>query len=248
MVDHSSMKLGRGFPRRDRRTLKLAGYLSPGLPPPPVELDWTGGLADWGAMLNDKLSCCTIAGLGHAIQTWSRNAGQEVTISDLDVLTAYEQWDGYSPADPSTDQGGIEIDVLNRWRNSALGGHKLFAFAAAASNKMAELRRAIALFGGVYIGLDLAIAQQTQDVWDVDKTVNGDAGSWGGHAVWVPAYTEGTFKCITWGIVKEMTDAFLISQCSEAWALFGADWINTGGKAPSGFDAAQLTADLQAIH
>jgi hypothetical protein len=44
-----------------------------------------------------------------------------------------------------------------------------------------------------------------------------------------------------------MTTAFWNAYCNEAYALFGESWINSLGQAPSGFDAAQLAADLAAI-
>ncbi len=75
MTDHSLMKLGKLAARRDPRTLRLARYLAPALPPPPAQVDYTCGVKDWGMMLNDRLGCCTIAAVGHAVQAWRLNAG-----------------------------------------------------------------------------------------------------------------------------------------------------------------------------
>jgi hypothetical protein len=115
---------------------------------------------------------------------------------------------------------------------------------------LGEIRAAINLFGGVYIGLSLPVTAQSQDVWDLTSLSdpNAEPGSWGGHCVFVVGYDADGFTCITWGALKKMTNAFWVNYCDEAYALFGADWINTGGQAPSGFDAAQLTADLAAIN
>jgi hypothetical protein len=71
MADHSNMKLGRKAIKTDTRTLALGKYLKPSLPAPPPSKDWTRGITAWSMMLNDKLGCCTIAGIGHAIQVWS---------------------------------------------------------------------------------------------------------------------------------------------------------------------------------
>src|SRR5580692_6287960 len=122
--------LGRKAVITDSRTLKMASYLGPQLPPSPASVDWTKGKSSWGMMLNDKLGCCTIAGCAHAIQLWSNSVGQEITIPDSDVLATYEQWDGYNPSDPNTDNGGIELNVLNQWKNKGLFGHQLLAFGA----------------------------------------------------------------------------------------------------------------------
>ena len=248
MVDHSAMKLGRKAIKTDSRTLALGDYLKPSLPAPPPAKDWTCGITSWGMMMNDKLGDCTIAGAAHAVQVWSKCLGAEITVDDKTVLSFYEKWDGYNPSDPSTDNGGIELDVLNNWRKEGFSGHGLLAYATPKFSNLVEIRQSIALFGGVYIGLSLPITAQNQDVWDV--VPNGGAkakkGSWGGHCVFVPKYDEHGFTCITWGGLKTMTLAFWKKYCDEAYALLGQDWLNQKG-APSGFDKAQLQTDLGCI-
>jgi len=248
MADHSQMKLGRKAIKTDTRTLALGDYLTPSLPPPPPAKDWTGGILDWGVMLNDKLGDCTIAGVAHAIQVWSANLGKELTVDDNTVLSYYQNWDGYNPADPTTDRGGIELDVLNDWHKEGFSGHGLLAFATPKFSNLVEIRQSIALFGGVYIGVALPITAQTQDVWDVAPRggANAKKGSWGGHCVFVPKYDEHGFTCITWGGLKTMTLAFWKKYCDEAYTLLGQDWLSEKG-APSGFDQAQLQADLGSI-
>ncbi len=260
MVNHSKMKLGRKAIKTDSRTLRLARYLTLALPAPPPAANWTKGITAWGMMLNgpdpdnppsapDGLGDCTIAGLGHAIQVWTANLGTEQTVPDAAILTAYEQWDGYNPADPSTDQGGIELDVLKDFKQKGLAGHKLLAFADPAVANLTEIQQSINLFGGVYIGVNLPVTAQNQTVWDVtDPTLSGDAapGSWGGHAVFVPAYDASGFTCITWGAPQKMTTAFWKAYCDEAHALLSPDWIGAKGS-PEGFNLTQLQTDLAAI-
>jgi hypothetical protein len=248
MADHSKMKLGRKAIKTDSRTLALGNYLTSALPAPPPAKDWTCGLTDWGMMMNDKLGDCTIAGVGHAVQVWSKCLGTEITVPDATVLSFYEQWDGYNPSDPSTDQGGIELDVLNDWRKNGFSGHSLLAYAAPKFSNLVEIRQSITLFGGVYIGLGLPVTAQNQDVWDVvpNSGANGKKGSWGGHCVFVPKYDQHGFTCITWGGLKTMTLAFWKKYCDEAYTLLGQDWLNEKGS-PSGFDQAALQTDLGAI-
>jgi hypothetical protein len=249
MADHSAMKLGRKAIKTDTRTLRLRDYITPALPPPPTAADWTKGIAGFGMMLNDSLGDCTIAGAGHAVQVWSANTGVEATPPDSAILAAYEAWDGYNPSDPTTDCGGVELDVLNDWRNQGLAGHALLAFADPNVANLTEVRQAINLFGGLYIGLNLPLTAQSQDVWDVVPRAGAKArpGSWGGHCVFVPAYDANGFTCITWGARKTMTLAFWKKYCDEAHALLSQDWIGASGS-PAGFNQAQLLADLAAIH
>jgi hypothetical protein len=250
MFGHGAMRLGRRAKKTDSRTLKLADYLSAGVDPAPPARDWTGGQLEWGMMMNDQLGDCTIAGAGHALQVWSKNAGSEFALPDEVIEQTYSAWDGYVPGNPLTDHGGIELDVLNKWRQGGLAGHALKAFASIAAGNLDELRQAINLFGGAYIGLSLPLTARKQQVWDIDPSGGPQAqeGSWGGHCVFVAGYDESSFTCITWGSLKTITNAFMLTYCDEAYALFGQDWLNTGGQAPSGFNEAQLDADLAQIH
>jgi hypothetical protein len=230
------------------------------------------GITDWGMMVNDQLGCCTIAAVGHAIQAWTRNAlGREFTVPDSTILEYYEKWDGYNPADPATDRGGVELEVLNDWRQQGFDGQTIDAFAAielgnAANGSRANLiETALWLFGGIYIGVELPLTAQTQDVWDVsaDSADGADSqpGSWGGHAVYVVGYDcsgglrapsgdghiAATLTCITWGQMKKMTWAWFEKYCSEAYALVSADWLKTNGISPSGLNLAALQKDLAAV-
>jgi hypothetical protein len=249
MTDHSRMKLGRKAIKTDTRTLQLANYFTSKLPAPPAKADWTHGVTSWGMMLNDTLGDCTIAGVGHAIQVWTANNGAISTTPDPTIESYYEKWDGYIPGNPNTDQGGVELDVLNDWRQQGFAGHSLIAYADPKVANLDEIRQSIALFGGVYIGLSLPVTAQTQDVWDVVKNggANAKKGSWGGHCVFVPKYDGKTFTCITWGQLKTMTVAFWSKYCDEAHTLLGQDWLSSKG-CPAGFNQAQLQADLNAIH
>jgi hypothetical protein len=364
MTVNSLVKLGKLPARHDPRTLRMACYLAGAgqAPPlqPPAAVDYTRVITTWGMMLNDQLGCCTIAAVGHAVQAWTANASAELTVPDSAILQYYEQWDGYDPAEPATDQGGVELDVLNHWRQQGFNGQTLDAYVAidlkqsevrgpesgvskavtsdewrvtsigaqspessvgntqsevnglqsgfpipnsevnssgAGANPpcqptlsvhpptpsaqppapLPEVATAIWLFGGAYIGLELPITAQNQEVWDVPKNPGGndEPGSWGGHAVYLVGYESGlgvrgqglgaetsapaspnppslipnpcTLTCITWGQVKKMTWAWFEKYCSEAYALVSKDWLKSSGVAPSGFDLATLESDLKLV-
>lgn len=120
-------RLGKLAPRHDPRTLKMARY-STALPDPPPVCDRTDKLTDLGPMLNTELGDCTCAAIGHIIQAWTAEDGAQVILPDSDILAAYEGACGYNPADPMTDQGGVELDVLNYWRKAGVGGHRIAAY------------------------------------------------------------------------------------------------------------------------
>jgi hypothetical protein len=253
-----STLLGKKPHREDPRTLQLASYLgaagSP-LPVPPAAIDWGAAVPTWPMFLNDQIGDCTCAAAGHQIESWTADHHAEAVVTDAQVLAAYEAITGYNPNDPSTDQGAVELDVLKYWRQTGIAGHKIGAFVQVArrhgsANDAAwirEIKVAIALFGGVYIGLALPESAQTQTVWSVPisgPTGRGAPGSWGGHAVNVPAYDPQNFTCITWGERKKMTPNFMLTYCDEVWAILSPDWVTGAVPAPSGFNLAALQADL----
>lgn len=249
MLNHAAVKLGKQTPKVDKRTLQLANYL--GLPPAPISRDWTlQAKAPWGMMANDTLGDCTCAAAGHIIQTWSANTGTEITITDEQVISAYSHITGYNPDDPMSDQGAVEIDVLNYWRKKGIGGHKITAYAAVEPGNKQHIEAAIDLFGGVYIGLSLPLSAQTQRVWSVPPGGTrgyGSPGSWGGHAVVVEAYNSQYLTCITWGQKQRMTWSFWNAYCDEAYGILSPDWVTAKVPSPAHFDLATLLADLKQL-
>ena len=246
---HPKFKLGKKPVRHDPRTLCLAKYVQ-ALPPPPAVVDWGAQVTfPCGMMGNDRLGNCTCAGMGHAVQIVTANANPpEVTLSDQDILLAYEACCGYDPADPSTDQGGNELSVLSYWKNNGIGpaGHKISAYASVNPLNKTEVMQALALFGFLYTGVSLPISAQKQvgGVWDVDPTSAGAPGSWGGHCVVICQADPTGLTCITWGALQKMTWAFWTRYFDEAYACLTPDWVAEDQKSPSGFALSQLQSDL----
>jgi hypothetical protein len=242
MLDVTTLKLGKKAPLVDERTLK-AERLFAGLPTPPPSLSWFGDVTNWGMMLNDTLGNCTCAAIGHGDQVVSLNTPVGlITPPDVLILNLYEHACGYVPGDPSTDQGGVIIDVLNYVRKNGLGHkrkpypHKkkfpLFAYADPSPNSTLHIMQSVQTFGIVDIGLQLPVSAQSQvgGVWDVvgdPKTdANSQPGSWGGHSVIVAAYDSVGPTCITWGQLQKMTWAFWNTYCDESHALLFNFWLD----------------------
>jgi hypothetical protein len=251
---HQSVKLGKAKPRIDHRTLKMAKYLPAALPAPPVSVDWSGGVSSWGMMENNSLGDCTCAGRGHAVQVFTLAAtGTMRTIPDSEIVAEYSRDCGYVAGDPSTDNGGVEIDVLNAWRQLGIGVggvEKLTAYVAVSPDDQIHTKLAVQLFGGAYIGLALPINAQGQNEWDLigdGQTGDSTPGSWGGHAVFVLAYNTKGPVVITWGQLVQMTWSFWAAYVDEAYALLSPDFINAKGTSASGFDVQTLLNDMRVV-
>lgn len=252
MVSHHHRPLGKHAARHDARTLSLVKYMKRGAElSPPASQDW-GSTTNkkWPMYLNDEIGCCTCASAAHHIEAWTAAGSKgkrEVEIKAADVLAAYRAVGGYNPADPSTDGGANMLDVLKYWRKVGIGRHKIGAFVSVSLGSKELVSDAIWLFGGLYVGVDLPLSAQTQEVWDVAPGPKGAKGSWGGHAIAVVSYDARGLVCVTWGETKLLTWPFLRRYGDEGYAILSPDFVTARRKAPSGFDMATLMADLRKI-
>jgi hypothetical protein len=239
------MKLGKKPARIDANRLMLAKYLPAALPPAPAEADWTGGITDFGMMLNDNEGDCVFAAGGHAIQTWTKVLGVQRTPTDDQIQSYYEGWAGYRPGDPSTDDGYVIVDFLNKWRSFGYCGAILDGYADPDWNNLDHIKLSIALFGGVCIGVQ--IAQREMDQWNAGEPwISTQRGS-EGHALWLPKYDGQWLYCVTWGRLQPMSPDFFVSHCDEAHTLRSPLFLNAQGEAASNVDLAAWDADLELI-
>jgi hypothetical protein len=250
-VDPMKLKLGKNPARHDPRTLLLASYIEPNLPPPPASCDLTGKVAAWGMMKNDDLSDCTCAAAGHLLMMWTASAGQEFIPSDDQIVAVYAAVTGYNPQTGANDNGAVEIDVLNYWRQSGIAGHKIGAYVGLEPSNHTHIMDSVYMFQGCYIGLLLpnsAKAQlQNKQAWSVPPggpVGDGAPKSWGGHAVPVVAYDQRGLTCVTWGALQTMTWGFWEAYCEEAYAILSTDYLSGDKETPDGFSLQQLQEDL----
>jgi hypothetical protein len=177
-----------------------------------------------------------------------KSEGQMQTLPDSVVLDLYERWCGYDPNNPdATDNGGVELFVLNRWRQEGIQGHRLLSYAAIDLHNYRHLQYAINKFN-VYIGVELPVSAQNQETWDV---VADDGGKWGGHAVCLTGYDDTKYEPIiefvSWGKHMAMTLRFWNKYVSEAYALMLEDWEGSKSHGPEGFDVVAWQSDLKQI-
>jgi hypothetical protein len=248
---NKNFKLGKKAKRTDPRTFKLSKYLiKENLPQPPSSVDWTR--ADdqkWPMFLNDQIGTCALASPAHQVELWTANAAQEQTLTDADVMTAYEAVGKFNPADPlNTDNGCALLDVMNYWRQTGIGGHKILAFVEVNPDDKFEVQVAMWLFGGLSAGFTLPRFIQDLEPGAPWHKVPNDGGVWGGHAVNIVASGPHERKCVTWGAVQSMSKNFFQTYCDELYAVLSQDWIGKAGLSPSGFDMVQLQKDLSVLH
>ena len=192
-------------PRVPHMSALLAGKK---MPPIPDSIHYASHMpANFGMMLNDTLGCCTCAAYYHARQVWTFNsATAEDTSPDTDVLALYEGACGYRPDNPTTDEGGVEQNVLGYLLNSGAplaGGQvdKILAFVEVDPRNVEDVKRTIFDCGVAYIGFNVPESivppnGDTPAVWAVDPRHSANQG---GHAVVLCGYDGDGADVISWG-------------------------------------------------
>ena len=237
-------RYGKHPAKRDYRTLRLKDYLTSKLPAPPKSFD---ALAQVYAKLsisdptqlfpidgNDQYGDCTIAALAHAVTVYNGLVGtRKIPESDSVVKLYFHLTDG-------VDSGMNALDVLNYWRKHAAEGEKILAFAKVERKNINQVKQAISLFGGVYLGF------QVQENADTDFEARkpwtpGDLTN-DGHAVYATAYDENYITVLTWGNTQQGTWDWWLECVDEAYAILPPE-AKMAGFTP-GFDFQQLKEDL----
>jgi len=252
-------KLGRRRPIARGPRLSLRNYLLKGFPAAPTSIDYSAKPAAFLAEIlgNDALRDCTAAGAFHIGGTLLANAGAPIPFTEADVVKFYSATTGYVPGDEATDQGGDEQDVLNYWKATGLlpGSHQISGWVAIDGSNEDEVKAALWLFENLYFGVELPDAWinpmpgASGFTWDVA----GDPDPDNGHCFAGVAYDGAGVTIDSWGMLGKITYQAMAKYAStagqgELYAVLGPDAIDkASGKAPNGFDAAQLAADLDSI-
>jgi hypothetical protein len=247
----SEFRLGRLPANPTTPKLRLANFLSAAAPLVyPENRDWLSQVSNWPMYLNDRLGDCTCATIGHLIQIFNRYGQQkDVRVTDSDVLKAYSAVSGYNPKTGDNDNGAVVQDVLNYWRKTGVGGHKILAFAQVDFRNDDELRQALNIFGNIYLGINFPSTAMDQfnngKPWDF---VPG-AYSEGGHAINAGYYdvSDNMWKVVTWGQVQPMTEKFFNAYVEEAWVVISQEWLDANGRNPEGIDMKTLGDEFTKI-
>lgn len=256
----SSVQLGKLPPLRyyEAVKVKLADYLPTALPTAPTTaIQWGRGIT-FGVFLNDRLPDCTIAAWAHAEQIHSTRSGRPERPTDEAVLNLFSRTGQEQGL--SNDQGRWMEGVLRSLARTgmqqttadpegAVALEKILGYAAVNPLDRVEVRTAIWLFGGIYVGAALPLSSSR--TWQLGRfscAAAGDPsaapGSWGGHAMWASAVNTTGPVLVTWGRRVQASWCWWNRYVDEAWAVLSDDWTDPARKAPSGFRQDELVAAL----
>jgi hypothetical protein len=245
--------LGRTRPVARCPRLSLKNYLLKGLPTPPASIDYSAKPKDYLALIlgNDTTPDCTAAGAFHIGGTLLANADQPIPFTQSDVEAFYS-------ATSSPGGGADEQTCLNYWQQNGLrpGLNKIAGWVAIDATNVDEVKTTLWLFENLYFGVELPDAwinpmpAHAGFIWDVAGAADPDNGHCfsgeGYNQIGVLIDTWGMIGTITWPAVAKYAAA--ANGQGELYAVLGPDAISKATqRAPNGFDATQLLADMQAI-
>lgn len=230
-----------------RRKYKLAGA------PPPV--DYLSALPDdVGLMGNDQIGDCFEAAVYHGDQVRTLFAdGAMVTQPDADVIKLYELATGYTPSDPSTDNGSDAGQTLSFIEDNGIPegadgtpGKILVASFEIDPRNMSDVMEAMDDCGGLMVGVNATQNVMESKLWDYDP----NSPVIGGHEIFCAKLLKpnANIGLISWGSPRyEMTQAFWANQVNQCTACVWQDWIEKTGKTPLGMTLDQLQSEMAAV-
>jgi hypothetical protein len=169
------------------------------------------------------------------------------------VLDLYKTQNPAFVPDPKNpvEDNGMDIQTCLEYLAKTGGpdGVKAIAFAKVDPRNLDEMKAAIAIFGGLWLGVDVLEANMSE--FDSGKPWDYVAGSplAGGHSILGGGYTDNAkddIKFITWGAETSFTDAFVAHEFGEAWVVIWPEHL--GSRAfLEGVDMVTLAADYTAL-
>jgi hypothetical protein len=257
---------GRRTPKR-APALRLSSFLAPEAvarvqaPTHPATEDYLAKLSDWQVLGNDVAGDCNAV-------TWANLRRLVTSALATEYYPTQDQvWQFYQTQNPNFDPNGtandngpgsgsdqgmeIQTGLEYLHTNGGPDGVKVVAFASVDHTNTDEVEAALAIFGGIWLGITVLDANQQEfssgQPWTNVKHAQID----GGHAVLAGGYIPDV-RFITWGTETEFAPSFWTGEAhgtplvEEAWVTIWPEHLGSQ-EFEAGVDLDQLKADYQAI-
>lgn len=242
-------------PPKNAPAIKFGDILRAGavIPPHPVDEDYLARLSNWQMLGNDTAGNCVSVAWANFRRLVTATLTTENYPTQDQVWAIYQtQNPDFDPnGDPNVDgpgsnaDGGMDIQTLLEYLVATGGpdGVKAVAFAKVDYTNPDELDAALAIFGGVWVGVNVSAENQTEftngQPWDAVGSIEG------GHSVVTGGYTPNV-RFVTWAAETEFTPAFVQQRMEEAWVVVWPENLGTK-QFEAGIDQAALEAAYQEL-
>jgi hypothetical protein len=221
-------------------------------------VNWYADVGTWGMLGNDSVGDCVPAAIMHCLQQISTYAGKPLNPSDDEAIALYSAVTGYNPDDPASDQGTYVMGpggAMEWWHTHGVtcGGKqcKLESYLQITRINPTEWRQAIAIFGGILVGLSLPANVLASGLppflWN-----NPGGPVDGGHEVWVNGFTTTshgyrTYDTVSWGGRYRLTEDFLEKTVAEVVVPYSPEAMNAMGTDGAGVNHDALVAAMASL-
>jgi hypothetical protein len=233
------------------------------IPAYPPEVDYLAKLSDWQMLGNDKVGDCNAVTWANMRRLVTATLTTEYYPTQEQVYQFYQtQNPGFDPngtsgtnGPGSQDDQGMDIQTGLEYlhANGGPDGVKAVAFAKVDHTNIAEVKAALAIFGGLWLGVEVLDANQQQFADGRPWTDVSGSPIDGGHAILGGGYTAHSgIKFITWAQETEFARSFWngvvkgTSLVEESWVVIWPEHLGTR-EFQQGVDQATLAADYQAL-
>ena len=251
-------RFGKHPPKIDYRTLRLADYLGPALPPPPASFENLPRVEKnlqsqpvstlFPIDGNDVYGDCTIAAAAHADTMYYGLDSDKLIPSRQEVVKLYFKLTG------GPDAGLDMLTVLDYWRHNNLfaaakplspivSGDEMIAYVSVNPKNHVHVQQAISLFGGVYVGFQ--VQQNCVQEFEAHKPWAPGPLTNDGHAVFAADYDQTNLRLLTWGSTQLGSWAWWDECVDEAYAILPPAARKSTFN--PGFNLKQLEADLAKV-
>jgi hypothetical protein len=236
MSTHHPRHYGRRAPKR-APALHLGHFLTGVVPAHPAAADYLARLKGGWQMLGNDIAgdCVSVTWANFRRLMTALVAGREVYPTQDQVWAIYKtQNPGFDPNGTETNgpgsrhDGGMDIQTLCEYlvKHGGPDGVKALGFAQVNAHNTEEVKAAIAIFGGVWVGITVQEINQQQfadgQPWDYSRTSPDEGGHsvlGGGYGAGGAGPLGGDEKFITWAEETSFTDAFWTHKTGEVWVV-----------------------------
>ncbi len=246
MSSYPQRKFGRR-PPKNAPALKLASFLTGVIPDHPASEDYLSKLSNWQMLGNDQYGDCVAVTWANIRRLVTATLSTENYPTYNQVIALYKT---QNPNFPSQDDG-MDFQTCLEYLHGTGGpdGVKAVAFAKVNFSDLNEVKAALAIFGCVWLGVNVLQANITEfdnnQPWDY---VSGSPLD-GGHSVIGGGYLSQSaddVRFITWAQETGFTDNFWNHQVEEAWVVIWPEYLGTT-EFEQGINLQQLAADYQEL-